>query len=349
MKKNNRFIAAAIGSLPHADAKTACQFIMSNFKEMPFWPQLPKRSFMENMYVQYSSELPGLVVDEPNKRIYIRRDGDITDKIEKVYEKYLQDNPNDFAMAENCAKGFYEFIRTFKKNKTDRLKYVKGQITGPVSFGMTVTDDHKRPIFYDRELSEVLVKVLSMKARWQIRKLRALNDGVVIFIDEPYLVSIGSSYVNINIEEATNKIDELINVIHSEGALCGIHCCGNTDWSFILKKDIDILSFDAYNFSDSLLLYKEALIKYLQRGGLLAWGIVPTASPIIDLDEQALVKKFFGIMDEFKARGIDIKSSMEFITPSCGCGNMSVEESEVVMQRANRVAESLNEMIDKMA
>ncbi len=56
-------LATIIGSLPHPDAVSACQEVILNLKDIPAWPQLPRRSFKENMYAQFSEHLPGLVLD----------------------------------------------------------------------------------------------------------------------------------------------------------------------------------------------------------------------------------------------------------------------------------------------
>ena len=89
-----------------------------------------------------------------------------------------------------------------------------------------------------------------MKARWQIKMLKRLNPNVIIFIDEPYLVSIGSRYVNIPAGDVIRSLDEVFSAIREEGALSGVHCCGNTDWPLLLKRGVDILNFDAYNFTN---------------------------------------------------------------------------------------------------
>ncbi|MCX5686133.1 MAG: hypothetical protein NTW09_01530, partial [Candidatus Omnitrophica bacterium] len=192
------FEATGLGSVPFKDPKEACRVIFENYKEIPFWPQLPKRSFLENMYAQFSEHLPGLVLDEANKSLYIDTTG-VAETIEEVYGKYLESDTEFFRMSEDRAPGFYHFLENLK-NPPKEIKFIKGQITGPVSFALTVTDQNKRAIIYDKDLLEIITKTMVMKARWQVRKLKKAHPAVIIFIDEPYLMSIGSSYVNINAE-----------------------------------------------------------------------------------------------------------------------------------------------------
>ncbi len=57
----------AMGIMPHTDVEKALELALG--LDIPFWPQLPKVSFYEDMYVQASQNFPGIVVDFENKRI----------------------------------------------------------------------------------------------------------------------------------------------------------------------------------------------------------------------------------------------------------------------------------------
>ncbi len=247
------------------------------------------------MYVQYSQGLPGVVINEPAGRIYIDTlSDDYAGELEAAYERYLAEDLDYFAIGREYACGLYEF--TERPLTANNYLYIKGQIIGPISFGLSITDQDKKAIIYNQEFCECLTKVLSMKARWQIKKLRSglgAQDGeglkgqaakgptqakIIIFIDEPYLVAVGSSFFNISAARISAMLNEIAQDIHKEGAFAGLHCCGNTDWSLVLGSDIDILSFDGYNYLDQLFLYRDELDKFSRRGGVLSWGMVPTVS-----------------------------------------------------------------------
>ena len=68
-------LATAVGSLPQTDPQEACSLILANLPDIPVWPQLPKRSFLENMYVQYSGGFPGVKVEDERSRSEERRVG----------------------------------------------------------------------------------------------------------------------------------------------------------------------------------------------------------------------------------------------------------------------------------
>ncbi|MDP3804192.1 MAG: hypothetical protein Q8Q87_01420 [Candidatus Omnitrophota bacterium] len=333
------FEATGLGSVPFKDPKAACRIIFENFKTIPFWPQLPKRSFLENMYAQFSEHLPGLVLDEPNKNLYIDTTG-VAETIEEVYGKYLEGDTEFFRMSEDRAPGLYYFLDNIK-SASKEIKFVKGQITGPISFALTVTDQNKRAIIYDKDLLEILTKTMVMKARWQIKSLKKAHPAVIMFIDEPYLVSIGSSYVNINVETAFEKLDELIKAIKNEGALVGLHCCGNTDWGLLLKRDIDILSYDAYNFTKELILYAGELKDFLNRGGTIAWGIVPSSEAIDKETRKGLVQRLNSHLSALAEKGISKESISSIITPSCGVGTLDEDMASRILEAASWLSEDL--------
>ena len=65
--ENFGFIATGIGSVPFLDVEASCREIIESLPHLPFWPQFVKRSFLEDMNVQYSEGLPLLTVNEKNR------------------------------------------------------------------------------------------------------------------------------------------------------------------------------------------------------------------------------------------------------------------------------------------
>jgi methionine synthase II (cobalamin-independent) len=156
------------------------------------------------------------------------------------------------------------------------------------------------------------------------------------------MVSIGSSYVPIKQQEAVKRIDEVIQAVHAEGAIAGIHCCGNTDWGLLLKTDIDIISFDAYDFTESLMLYPQELKTFLQAGKCIAWGIIPTSGDAHD-PLETLVDKARRNFAMVSLKGIATSDLLNasLVTPSCGCGTRPLAQSEEIMKHTVALAELL--------
>jgi len=314
--------ATIIGSMPHTDPQKACAQITHYLKDMPAWPQLPRRSFRENMYTQYSEGFPGLVVEAEEKKIYVDRSGDSTKPLEEFYTAYLDGNADKYPISPDYAAGLNAFL-----NLTDLSPWaVKGQVVGPVTWGLTVTDENKRAIIYDELLGDAVAKLLRLKAGWMERRLQEISKNTVIFFDEPYMSAFGSVGMLLSKEQIIDMLEEVFGGISSPK---GVHCCGNTDWSILLATSLDILSFDTYNYAESLALYPDEVIKFLGRGGTVAWGIVPS-------DEESLAKESVSSLQDrleeamapFTRQGLPFEQLIRqgLLTPSCGLASLATEE-----------------------
>lgn len=329
------FLTTLIGSVPFLDTAETCERIARTI-DIPIWPQMVKLGFRENMYTQYSAVLPAIVIDDSNQKITFDTSSDITPALEVFYTPYLNDDLEFFGLPYRHAAGFYTMLEQLSKIPG---VWVKGQVTGPVSMGLTITDQDLRASLYDEMLADVLVKNAAMNARWQIRKLKTVRPNVIVFVDEPYMASFGSAYISLSREQVVALLDEVFQAIQVEGGIAGVHCCANTDWSVLLDTQVDILNLDAYGYLENLALYPTELRAFLDRGGVIAWGIVPNTEEIYAVAPQKLVDQLRDgialICQKAAARGVFITPEMldsrSLITPACGLGPSSPEIAHQVM------------------
>jgi methionine synthase II (cobalamin-independent) len=338
------FASTGIGSFPHRNEKEVYPLILQNFPEIPFWPQFPKRSFLEGMVLQFSQGFPNVKWDERRQTAWVDTAQGFDQEVDRFYG-WLEDRALEpFKIKEDFAKGigFLEVLASTDYSK--KIKYIKGQITGPVTFGLALADREQRPIFYEPTLREILVKLLSSKARWMEERFNRILPGVktIISFDEPSLSSFGSAFSGLNREEVIVSLNECLDAVNG---LAGVHCCGNTDWSLLLSTNLDILSFDAYGYLETLALYPKELSKFLERGGLLAWGIVPTSGAIEKEDSKSLVERFRIGVNTLSEKGIDATLLQRaIITPSCGTASLPIPLAERVCQVTSEVSKRLREM-----
>jgi methionine synthase II (cobalamin-independent) len=311
----------AIGSMPQTDPEAACAQLVKYLKEIPCWPQLPRRAFRENMYAQFSQGFPGITLT--GDKIFVDRTKELNKDLERLYTAYLENDFAKYAVSDDYAAGLHAFLAL----KNLKPLAVKGQVTGPVSWGLTVTDNEGKSIIYDDVLADAAAKLLRLKAAWQERKLKRISANTIIFVDEPYMASFGSAFVAVSKEKVTGLLEEVFRGI--EG-LKGVHCCGNTDWSVLLGTSLDILSFDTYNYAQSLSLYPKEIKKLLDRGGAIAWGIVPNDRDSLEKETAASLKdRLEEAMAPFTRNGVPFKQLLHqsLLTPSCTLASLDTPDA----------------------
>lgn len=314
-----------IGTMPHKDPTEACALITHYLKDIPAWPQLTHRSTLEDMIVQYSEGFPGVVVDDSKIRVDNTRD--LTKSMEELYTAYLSNNVDKYPVSPAYAAGLYKLVSMTNLNP----KAVKGQITGPVTWGLTVTDETGKGIIYDDTLGDAVPKFLRLKAGWMEKQLKKLSKNTVIFIDEPYMTAFGSVGMQLSREKVISLLDEVLDGITD---LKGIHCCGNTDWSILLATRLDIISLDAYNFARSLSLYPKEVKKFLGNNGTIAWGIVPNTEEALKKESVSSLKdRLEEAMAPFTRDGLNFKQLIQqgLLTPSCGLAGLTEDTSARVL------------------
>lgn len=349
----SKFLATGIGSMPFDNPEYAVDLSLSRVPEAPFWPQLPKIDLNEQMEIQYSEGLPCIEIEREKRRMYFDTSGDYSEKFAEFYEAYmLAMDPDEgtgdclaMAIGPDFSRGIYAFE---KRLQSDGKKYpfIKVQTTGPCSFALTIVDENKRAIYYNEEFRDLVIKALAMKCRWQIQKFQPYAEKVICFVDEPILSGFGSStYVSVKREEVVAHLVEMIEAIHADNALAGIHCCGNTEWSILIDAGVDIVNFDAFGYGETIAMYADAVKKHLNRGGMLAWGVVPTSTEIREQTVDSLVSHFEKMMDNLASKGIDKQQIVEqaIITPSCGTGTMNPADAEKVFEMTQALVKRMRE------
>ncbi|MFQ5645748.1 MAG: methionine synthase [bacterium] len=330
--------ATGIGSVPYTDPAEAVGLVFDCFGKIPFWPQLPNLGFRENMYAQYSRSLPGLCLD---KEKVVLNQAEAMEGLEGFYEKFLSEDLDQFKITEEFSQGLPEFLK--QENRLKKAAAIKGHITGPISFGLMVTFEDKRAVIYDDNLRDVIIKTLIRQAQWQESIFRGINPHTIIFVDEPYMSSFGSAFINL---ERDQVIDIFNQVFDEISGLSAVHCCGNTDWGVLIDTNVDIINLDAFDCADMFLLYPDRLKKFLQKGGIVAWGIVPTVTDKITPGAAPeLAERMEAIFDRIVAMGVERERilAQSLITPSCGVGSLSVSLAREVFGQTAQVSKLLRE------
>jgi hypothetical protein len=344
-----------IGSLPLDSHETALTWILEATPEIPLWPQLPVHP-LERMLPQFAEGIPCITEENPagsEAKIYFNTSYTGFDEdMLAFYEEYLTVSEDlaslpgsRFTMSRERAAGLYLFVE--KLGSLAGVQGVKGQVTGPFTMLTGIKDTRGRAGYFDETVRDMVVKSIAMKAAWQTQLLKGGSDRpVLLFIDEPALAGLGSSaFIGVTAEEIQVMINEVAEAIHRAGGLAGIHVCANTDWGALLNSKIDILSFDAYGFFDRIAALKKEVDAFFERGGILAWGGVPTSR------EEDIQKETTGSLADLwhhqaKALAGEHRREEEIfcrtlITPSCGTGSLAPELARKVLDLTRTVSATL--------
>ena len=341
MAFNPQCLATAIGSMPHTEPSDACDLILEAIPEIPIWPQLPNTNFREEMEIQYSEGIPCVVLDEEKKRMYFETEKDVTSEFEAFYENYMAENLDHFGISRDFSRGIYEMERKLSESALSDIQYFKSHVTGPITVGLGRVDENKKAIYYNEMFRDIIVKGTEMKARWLLNKFKFLECDQICFIDEPILSGFGSStYVSVHRPDVVEYLRAVIDSIHKENAIAGIHCCGNTEWTILIDAGVDVISFDAYDYADTIAYYPNQVQAFMENGGVLAWGIVPTSEKINQETHESLMNNLGAAIDNLAGKGIDKNLIWEkcLITPSCGTGSLSVDLSEQIFEKLSKIS-----------
>ncbi len=334
-----RCLATGIGSLPHTDPRAAFDLVLRYLPAIPLWPQLPRRSDLESMYAQFVEGFPG--VRTSNGAVSVDTDSDLTAGLERLYADYLAGNSAPYALSEERAAGFSVALSVLRSSPPPSLVAFKGQVTGPISQGIQMTDRARRPILYDEVLADALAKHLRLVAAEQERQMAEVCSNTITFIDEPYLHAIGSAFIQMSRDQVVASLEEVLGGLKG---LSAIHCCANTDFAMLMSTSVDVISFDAYTYAESVALYPEDVKRFLLRGGILAWGIVPNDERALDQESVAtLVERLLSAMGLLVQKGLSLDDLLEaaVITPSCGLGTASPQGADRALEMVSKVSSAV--------
>jgi len=283
----------AMGIMPHEDIDRALNLALT--LDIPFWPQLPKVSFYEDMYVQATEHFPGIRIDEAHGRLFVD-----TEAFFEEIPEYL-DNEGDTGYFRLSAQ-YSRVYRAFLAMDLSSFRSIHGQVISPVSLTLRIPDENGKPIVYNDEIRELAFSFIRDKVNAQYGELRKKNENAFVWIDDPGLEAVFSAmcgYDNLRAKE------ELTSFFEGVEGPRGLHLCGRPDWDFLLSLNIEILSFNAYAFGDVFVTY-DRVKKFLEDGNIISWGIVPTLYEEFTREDVAgLGKRLTAMWKVLEEKGLD--------------------------------------------
>jgi len=106
---------------------------------------------------------------------------------------------------------------------------------------------------------------------------------------------------------------------------------------------VDIVNFDAFGFGETIAMYASSVKAHLNKGGLLAWGVVPTSTAIREQTVETLAAKLEHGMQHLAATGIDKQqiAAQALLTPSCGTGSLDPADAMKVFESLSALSKAM--------
>ncbi len=323
-------LTTAMGILPHTDIERAIEAALS--LDIPFWPQLPQVSYYEDMYVQALEHFPGVRIDPGEKKILF--------DLGRFYEElpsYLEmaEDPQTFRLT----KAFSIVYHRFLERDLSGYPAVRGQMISPISLGLKVVDQDQKPIIYHDEVKEILFDFIGKKVNLQYQELRTKNPRAFVWLDDPGLGLIFNALSGYNEVQARNDLNRLLEEL--EGPR-GIHLCAKPDWDFLLRSKIEILSFDS--FSDGAMIVRYPSLKdFLDRGGIISWGIVPTYTELLEGEStDSLIERLESFWEDLARKGIEREKILRQSLLAPAACNLLNADREKTVERAFAVLKEVS-------
>lgn len=311
--------ATGVGSLPHTDPNVAVDLVLGVHERMPAAPELPQRSAREGMVPRWLECLPEVsVADDGSITLDEGEVGDPVVSLDSVSHAGLN------AFFDRVAGG-------------GAPAAVKLQVAGPLTLGMALLDaGMPAGVAFERaaEATSAWADELVSTA-----SKRVGSSEPVLFVDEPSLVVWrGDDEPPIPREDA---VDLLSGVLAGVPAVVGVHVCGDGDRRMAIEAGPDVVGFPVM---PSVIDDGVALARFLDAGGWIAWGAVPTDRPVGDKADHWW-NDLVGLWCDLTRGGCDPARlrTQALVTPACGLAGHGEAQAERILRHCVEIGERVRE------
>lgn len=315
-----------IGSLPHRDVQSAVDAACAG-TDIPFVPTLPRLDPAEGMIAQAVTGISGISVGQYGSLLV---DSERIDPVAPVHTD----------LAHGAFIGYRAVIERLSGDMANSgstsPRVIKWQFIGPVTLGQAlVRAGVPVGIAFDVAIHAVRSHVANLFAAIAVA---APHIGQVVVIDEPDLGSLMSEHFPIAPDTAIDLMSSAMAAVEGE-AVVGLHCCAPIDIAPLIAAGPAILSVPV---SKHLVSHAGALASFLERDGLIAWGVVPTDGPVMATSERSW-RSLSKVWCELVQEGCDALRlwQQSLLTPACGLANHTVATSDIIMEQVREIAERI--------
>lgn len=289
---------AGVGSLPHIDPAAAAAFAIGEF-DIATVPTMPQRSITETMIAQAVLGIPGFGIDDDGSPLVeTQPTGTI--------------GPIGTDLGHDAFGSLRAFLDLAGKIKLDGSP-VKWQFVGPVTLGVAL--EHAgvdTSIAFDLAAAAVRTHLVALSAA--ITEV-VPNSPQMVVLDEPWFAELMTPGFPIPPDHAIDLMSSAMAALPST-TVAGIHCCAPCDIATLLASGPSVISVPV---SPALIDWVGYLTRFLDGGGVIAWGAVPTDGPIPSIPERPW-RALSDLWCALVQRGCDPVQlrRQSIVTPQCG-------------------------------
>ena len=198
---------------------------------------------------------------------------------------------------------------------------------GPLSLGLTLVDELETPIWHDELVRDVLLEHIRLRSTWLEQQVGGLAPTTIICLLEPFWSVLYSPFVQIDAATMLSLIAEATQPLQTT---VGLAPAGEVDWLPLLESSLQFFSCQPYQQA-GLLACAGCLNDYFERGGTIAWALVPATAAELD---QTTPEQIVAFWDQLLKRGLEhdvLNSRMlsgSFITTAAGLRSQPLAVAE---------------------
>ena len=324
-------MATACGSLPHVDPAEANELVLEVLADCPAAPTLPNRDPHEGMLGQAAVGIAHVAV-APDGSLVV----DDPDLVTPTSADAAHELPD---VAYRTTLAFLDAVAA----APHRPAVVKLQVTGPVTFGMGLVAAGAAP----RIAFPLAATATRHRSRALVEAARSrLGPGtpLLVVIDEPSMGAASLDQLPVSTEDAVDHLSGTLGAVEAD-AVAGVHCCAPADWGAVLRAGPALLSFPV-GIAGSV--RAADLGPFLEGGGWVAWGAVPTDGPLGPLDGSGALRLWRYLTQRWHALadgGVDpvLLRQRALVTPGCGLARHDLAQATVALQLTAALGERIRQ------
>jgi len=327
-------LITGIGSLPHPNVDSALQHAFA--MDIPFLPQIPIRNKNEFMITQALEKLPGLKQQESGMSHLDLSDwksgsGALNEQLDMAFKN---DNPEAYEFFEPSNEFFNAWNPFLFELEDKRVTVGKIQLAGPLSCQWATRIEDGSLIDNHPDIGTQIFRLVLARSIAMARRIQKTGAVALLYLDEPGLYVFNKSKANHLM--ALQELKLQIQTLKKEKILVGLHCCSNTDWDSILGLDLDVLSIDTGLSLQSLLKHESQVQTFLEGGGRLSLGVIPTGRAAQE-SILAHTPTYFDHLKNVLTSGFSDSAlqhhvlSTSLYTPACGLALHSSQVAESIL------------------